>query len=169
MLRRLFPVRWMLCFACFLPLACAGGQQETPAPTSPSTSGQSRQDAGPAGTQPPGTGADAGQRAPASKPDSGASAPSEAPSTPSSPDAGTPAQAPTTPPVRAAGSCTSHAECKLYDDMCGSCRCLAFRTDEQPPECTQNKVECVVAPCRNKRAMCVTGKCTPSGGGSDEM
>jgi hypothetical protein len=56
------------------------------------------------------------------------------------------------------GSCKSDADCRLVDDYCGGCNCLALAPGESAPKCT-DPVACFVEPCLNKKAACVSGSC----------
>jgi hypothetical protein len=56
-------------------------------------------------------------------------------------------------------SCKSDADCKLIDNYCGGCHCLALQANEQPPQCPGREVKCFVAPCMNKVAACSGGRC----------
>jgi len=56
------------------------------------------------------------------------------------------------------GECKSNADCRLVDDYCGGCNCLALGPGESAPKCT-DPVNCFVQPCMNKTAACVAGNC----------
>jgi len=56
------------------------------------------------------------------------------------------------------GSCNSDADCRLVDDYCGGCNCLALAPGEKAPTCA-DPVACFVEPCLNKTAACVSGSC----------
>ena len=59
---------------------------------------------------------------------------------------------------RSGGACNSAADCRLVDDYCGGCNCLSLTEDEQPPRC-QDPVQCLIAPCENRVAVCSNGRC----------
>jgi hypothetical protein len=98
-----------------------------------------------------------------------------APSTPSSasvpaaPSAPPASSAPQMAPDVAAISCSSDGDCELVDDYCGSCRCLALVHGAQPPACTGARVQCFIAPCRGKRAVCQSHTCRATDRGGGEM
>jgi hypothetical protein len=48
----------------------------------------------------------------------------------------------------------------LFDDNCEGCRCQALAAGAPDPVCRATHVECFVAPCRGKRALCRTGQCS---------
>ena len=73
-------------------------------------------------------------------------------STPKGAEAGMPAMADTM-------SCMTDGDCKMFDSMCGSCRCLVMNLQTSPPGCSVPEVMCVVAPCLDKRPVCSSGKC----------
>jgi hypothetical protein len=54
--------------------------------------------------------------------------------------------------------CKSNADCRLVDDYCGGCNCLALAPGESAPTCS-DPVNCFVEPCLNKTAACVAGNC----------
>jgi hypothetical protein len=56
-------------------------------------------------------------------------------------------------------ACDADADCKAVDSSCGSCRCLILPAQMEAPTCTGPKVTCVIAPCRNKRAICSNAMC----------
>jgi hypothetical protein len=56
------------------------------------------------------------------------------------------------------GACTTDADCRLADDYCGGCNCLALSPGEKAPTCA-DPVQCLIAPCLNKTAACVAGHC----------
>lgn len=55
--------------------------------------------------------------------------------------------------------CSQDSDCKLHDYYCEGCNCLALPAGVKPPKCTGTIVQCLVAPCLNKRAACVNGEC----------
>jgi hypothetical protein len=55
--------------------------------------------------------------------------------------------------------CSQDSDCKLHDYYCDGCNCLALPAGAKPPKCTGTIVQCLVAPCLNKRAACVEGNC----------
>ena len=62
--------------------------------------------------------------------------------------------------------CSQDSDCKLHDYYCDGCNCLALPTGVKPPKCTGTIVQCLVAPCLNKRAACVNGDCVVVSNGS---
>lgn len=57
-------------------------------------------------------------------------------------------------------ACSTDSDCKTFDSMCGSCRCLVLSKQTQPPGCGEPAIMCVVAPCLNKVAVCSSSMCT---------
>ena len=55
--------------------------------------------------------------------------------------------------------CSQDSDCKLHDYYCDGCNCLALPVGVKPPKCNGTIVQCLVAPCLNKRAACVEGNC----------
>lgn len=72
-------------------------------------------------------------------------------------------------PDVAAISCSNQSDCELADDYCGSCRCLSLMHGAQPPACTGARVQCLVAPCRGKRAVCQNHTCMALDSGAAGM
>ncbi len=62
-------------------------------------------------------------------------------------------------------ACTKDADCRLYDDYCGGCNCRAVPANiAVDPACGQSgMVQCLVAPCANKQAVCASGHCSVGG------
>jgi hypothetical protein len=56
--------------------------------------------------------------------------------------------------------CTVDSDCRLEDNYCGGCNCLALATTERAPTCS-DPVACFAAPCSvsNTVAACVNGQC----------
>ncbi|MCZ7680626.1 MAG: hypothetical protein M5U28_18405 [Sandaracinaceae bacterium] len=56
--------------------------------------------------------------------------------------------------------CTSDGDCRLEDNYCGGCHCLALAEGESGPTCT-DPVQCFAAPCAvtSGSAACVDGQC----------
>ena len=54
--------------------------------------------------------------------------------------------------------CNADADCKLVDDYCGGCNCLALASWATPPTCT-DPVNCFVEPCMRKTVSCVSNHC----------
>ena len=63
------------------------------------------------------------------------------------------------PAMPASNACMTDSDCKTFDSMCGSCRCLVMSKQTEPPGCSEPTVMCVVAPCLNKRAVCKSNMC----------
>lgn len=59
------------------------------------------------------------------------------------------------------GGCTTRTDCRLYSSYCTSapCQCLALRRDAVDPPCVVGMQTCIVDPCLNKAADCVSGMC----------
>lgn len=57
--------------------------------------------------------------------------------------------------------CSTDSDCRLEDNYCGGCSCLALATGESGPTCS-NPVACFAAPCAvsGNVAACVNGQCT---------
>ena len=148
-------MRHLLLVISFLALGCGSSQPESPMSPRPNA-----QQAEPTAMPP--------QQAP----DAENTAPSEPntqppPSTPHAMtrDAATPQMAPQQPPSQPSAatpktSCRADADCAAVDDMCGMCRCLPLAKDAEPPACQGTKVQCIMAPCRGKRPVCVSGSCS---------
>jgi hypothetical protein len=60
-------------------------------------------------------------------------------------------------PDSTTNACTTDADCKLADDYCGGCNCVAYSTT--PPKTCADPVACFAQPCLNKVAACVSGAC----------
>lgn len=58
------------------------------------------------------------------------------------------------------GSCQSDADCRLFDDYCTGCNCVALSTNQRDPTCSGPGVRCLVEPCSGHTATCVSGMCT---------
>lgn len=54
--------------------------------------------------------------------------------------------------------CNADADCKLVDNYCGGCECLALATWATPPSCT-DPFACLVQPCGGKSVACVNNQC----------
>lgn len=54
--------------------------------------------------------------------------------------------------------CNADADCKLVDNYCGGCECLALATWADAPSCT-DPVMCFAAPCGSKTVACVNNQC----------
>jgi hypothetical protein len=65
------------------------------------------------------------------------------------------------PPTDAAGgaSCTTDADCRLFDDYCKGCDCRVLGKDEKDPTCAGPGVRCLRQPCADRVAICDRGKC----------
>ncbi|MDX2022992.1 MAG: hypothetical protein SF187_22345 [Deltaproteobacteria bacterium] len=57
-----------------------------------------------------------------------------------------------------AGECQTDADCKLVDNYCDGCGCLAVSSTDKVPVCS-DPVACIVAPCQGKAAVCAKGQC----------
>jgi hypothetical protein len=58
-------------------------------------------------------------------------------------------------PVR----CKSDVDCRLVAHMCTGCDCLALAREDPDPVCPGEGVQCLVDPCRERRAVCRDGGC----------
>ena len=56
------------------------------------------------------------------------------------------------------GECQSDSDCKLVDDYCGACNCLAVSPSDPVNSCS-NPVNCFAQPCQNRTALCQQGQC----------
>ena len=56
------------------------------------------------------------------------------------------------------GQCKSTADCRLVDDYCGGCNCLALGPGQSAPKCS-DPVQCLRQPCGGMTAACVSGSC----------
>lgn len=54
--------------------------------------------------------------------------------------------------------CNTDADCKLVDNYCGGCECLALASWATPPTCS-DPVNCFAQPCMNKTVACVNNQC----------
>jgi hypothetical protein len=61
--------------------------------------------------------------------------------------------------------CGGDTDCRLFDDYCGSCNCLALPKTAKDPICSGTSVNCFAAPCMSNRAVCVNGQCLAGGAG----
>ena len=59
-----------------------------------------------------------------------------------------------------AGVCRTDADCRTFSDYCTGCDCRALSTCAKDPVCSGPGVRCLVDPCRDKRAVCLAGRCT---------
>jgi hypothetical protein len=64
--------------------------------------------------------------------------------------------------------CSQDSDCKLHDYYCDGCNCLSLPTGAKPPKCNGTIVQCLVAPCLNKRAACVEGNCVVVSDGASQ-
>ena len=64
-----------------------------------------------------------------------------------------------------AAQCSGDTDCRLFDDYCGGCNCLALPKTAKDPICSGTSVNCFAAPCMNNRAVCVNGQCLAGGAG----
>lgn len=69
-------------------------------------------------------------------------------------DAGTDAVVDSGSPVD--GGCTSANDCKLFASYCSTapCKCLPLNKGDPNPVCGGQTVQCLIAPCLNKIAVC---------------
>jgi hypothetical protein len=58
-----------------------------------------------------------------------------------------------------AGACARDADCRVEADYCTGCDCRALATGEQLPVCPGPGVRCLVDPCAQKKAQCLSGQC----------
>ncbi len=68
------------------------------------------------------------------------------------------ATCPTAPPA-ACGSCTTNADCRLFDDYCTGCNCRALARTDPNPVCSSPGVQCIRQPCGFAVALCLNGRC----------
>ena len=63
--------------------------------------------------------------------------------------------------------CSSDSDCRLEDNYCGGCNCLALATNESGPTCSE-PVQCFAAPCQvtSDTAACVDGQCVRQSSGT---
>jgi len=65
------------------------------------------------------------------------------------------------PPFDAAAApCNAPSDCRLFEDTCGSCKCLALPVGAPDPTCSDPPVSCLVNPCQGKAAACTNNTCT---------
>jgi hypothetical protein len=66
-----------------------------------------------------------------------------------------------TPPPPPAPTCKADSDCHLTYGGCGQkpCTCYAVATGQPQPACAPEPVECLVDPCAQKQAACVSGQC----------
>ena len=57
-------------------------------------------------------------------------------------------------------TCTSDADCRLYDNYCNGCSCEALSLTDPDPVCNGTIVACVVQPCGGQTAVCLNGTCS---------
>jgi hypothetical protein len=55
--------------------------------------------------------------------------------------------------------CTTNADCRVVSDYCGGCNCRALAPGQKLPACSGAEVQCLIAPCDGKAAVCQSGKC----------
>lgn len=55
--------------------------------------------------------------------------------------------------------CRSAADCRLFDDYCTGCDCVALSINQSDPVCSGPGVSCFGAPCGGRAAACVSGAC----------
>jgi hypothetical protein len=55
--------------------------------------------------------------------------------------------------------CLLDSDCRLFNDTCTGCHCLALDTSQADPTCPGPGGDCLVEPCRGKTAACVGGQC----------
>lgn len=56
-------------------------------------------------------------------------------------------------------ACASDADCELAQDYCTGCDCRALAPGESLPPCDGPGVQCLVDPCADRKAACVSGEC----------
>jgi len=56
-------------------------------------------------------------------------------------------------------TCTTDADCRLYDNYCDGCACNALSTSSPDPFCSGTIVNCFAQPCGGKTAVCKGGVC----------
>jgi hypothetical protein len=57
------------------------------------------------------------------------------------------------------GSCDADADCRLVDDYCQGCNCVALGPGEGVPPCSEPPVQCLRQPCEGLAAVCQDGRC----------
>ena len=62
--------------------------------------------------------------------------------------------------------CETDSDCRLVDNYCGGCNCLALGVGQTAPKCTGDEVACLVAPCLGQEAFCDNGRCSAEQGPS---
>lgn len=63
--------------------------------------------------------------------------------------------------VPQSSECRTDSECRMEDNYCGGCHCLALDDGESAPTCS-DPVQCFAAPCQvqDGQPRCVDGQCT---------
>ena len=56
-------------------------------------------------------------------------------------------------------ACSAASDCRLFEDRCGACSCLALLASEPDPVCRGDEVSCFAPSCPDKVAACVDGRC----------
>jgi hypothetical protein len=160
MLRRM---RYLIVTFCFLALACGSSQSESPMSPRPNA----QQAEPPTATSPSPSPSPSPSNG--DKPEGEPAEPSmqTPPSTPprTTRDASMPQMQPQQPPSQPTAAapktnCNADTDCEAVDDMCGMCRCLPLAKGAERPVCQGTKVQCIMAPCRGKRPVCVNNTCS---------
>lgn len=60
--------------------------------------------------------------------------------------------------------CETDSDCRLVDNYCGGCNCLALGQGQSAPKCNGDEVACLIAPCRGMEAFCEDGRCVAEPG-----
>jgi hypothetical protein len=55
--------------------------------------------------------------------------------------------------------CRSDDDCRTFSNYCGGCGCEGLLTEDPDPKCGGKLVNCVMNPCRGKKARCMEGSC----------
>lgn len=67
--------------------------------------------------------------------------------------------APSTGGASGSATCTTVADCRLFDDYCTGCNCRALAKGEKDPVCSGPGVQCIIAPCDGHSVACRSGHC----------
>ncbi|MFO0724237.1 MAG: hypothetical protein U1E65_10670 [Myxococcota bacterium] len=65
--------------------------------------------------------------------------------------------------AKVAAKCTADADCKAVASYCHGCACLALGASDEAPACDEPPVNCLVAPCQGRKAICKEGVCAVIG------
>ena len=152
-------MRYLMMMFCFLSLACGSNQPESPMSPRPNA-----QQAEPTAAPPQDDKPEAENTPTPASSSPSMQTPPSAP-LPTTRDAAMPQMVPQQPPSQPSAAapktnCNADTDCEAVDDMCGMCRCLPLAKGAARPVCQGTKVQCIMAPCRGKRPVCVSGTCS---------